>query len=267
MAKYVEFLGVSGVGKTTTYKYLFKEHNSKHNWIPYEELCKDQYHHTHSFKDLLEYRLYKLFKPNHIPRIPHNREALNKFVNQNRDFLENFWKTMYDCKEDINLRFYKTNYIRDIIEKIQNVRDSASNKYCLIDEGLIHNLNYFINPKTPPSEIEVEKLLNQIELPDGIVYFKGALDTILDRTMNRGSLRAGEKNLSSEELVFKKNQSIKEKSLFVNCIKGFKIPILIVDAQDPITAKAEKIKGFLSTLHERNPSAEGIEKKTTPFLK
>jgi len=255
VAKYVEFLGVSGVGKTTTYKHLFNAHTSKHNWIPYEELCKDQYQHTNSFKNLLEYRLYKLFKPNHIPRIPHNRESLNKFVNQNREFLENFWNTMYDCKEDVNLRFYKTNYIRDIIEKIQNVKDSSSQKYCLIDEGLIHNLNYFINPNIPSTESEVERLLNLIKLPDGIVYFKGEIDTIMNRTMNRGSLRAGEKNLSSEDLVLKKALSIKEKSLVIDCVNKSQIPIITVDAQDSITNKADKIMEFLSTLYEKSTTS------------
>ncbi|MBT0812299.1 hypothetical protein KIH41_13520 [Litoribacter ruber] len=267
MAKYVEFIGVSGVGKSTTYRYLFKNYKTSLPWIPYEELCKDQYHHTNSFKNFLEYRLYKLYKPNHIPRIPHNQESLNKFVNQNREFLENFWNTMYNCKEDVNLRFYKTNYIRDIIEKIQNVKDSAYKKYCIIDEGLIHNLNYFINPRIPPTETEVERLLNLIELPDGIVYFKGEIDNIMSRTMNRGSLRAGEKNLSSEDLVLKKTQSIKEKSLFIDCIKKSQIPILTVHAQDSISTKADKIMEFLSTLHEKTTSAKSLENKSTPFVK
>ncbi|WP_010232532.1 hypothetical protein [Gillisia marina] len=53
MAKYIEFVGVPGVGKSTTYEFLKTTQVKDSKWLPYEELYKNKYNDKKGIKELL----------------------------------------------------------------------------------------------------------------------------------------------------------------------------------------------------------------------
>lgn len=251
MAKYVEFVGVPGVGKSTTYEYLRSSYVNNSKWIPYEELCKNDYLRGKGIKEFLITSLIKRIKPSALSKKSHDRNVLNKAINKNPELIELFWQTISKC-ENINgeeLRFYGVNYIRAILEKIQNIREESSDKYCIIDEGLIHNINYF-TANVPSSELElqVSEILSFMDLPSAVIYFNGDVTTIVKRTVERGSLRLRDKSLTIEELLNSRKESIKEKCIYINAVKSKNIPVLSLDTKDTVKNNSNRIISFINGL-------------------
>jgi len=251
MAKYIEFVGVPGVGKSTTYEFLKTSYVKTSNWIPYEELCKNKYKYRKGIKEFLISFLINKIRPNALSKKGHDRIVLNKAIKKNPELIELFWQTIFKC-ENINgeeLRFYGVNYIRAILEKIQNIKEETSDKYCIVDEGLIHNINYFI-PDTSASQIElqVSKILSLMDLPNAIIYFYGDASTIVKRTIERGSLRLRDKFLTPEELLKSRRKSIKEKSIYIDAVKSRNIPVLSLDTNDSLKNNSSRIISFINGL-------------------
>ncbi|WP_010232531.1 hypothetical protein [Gillisia marina] len=162
-----------------------------------------------------------------------------------------FWQTISKRKniKGEELRFYGANYIRAILEKIQKVREETSDKFFLLDEGLIHNLNYFTpNGSTSGFKLQVSEILSLMDLPNAIIYFDGDVTTIVERTMERGNLRINDKFLTPQELINSRLESIKEKSMYINAVKSKNIPVLSLDANDSVRDKSDKIISFINNL-------------------
>jgi len=186
MANYIEFIGVPGVGKSTTYEFLKNKYEKDSKWIPYEELCKRKYNDRKGIKEFVISYLIKKIRPNALTKISPDRVILNKAIENNPELIELFWNTISKI-ENINgeeLRFYGANYIRAILEKFQRIKEETSDKYCLVDEGLLHNINYFTTSISDPEFYKkVSNVLSLIELPKAVIYFNGDINTIVNRTL------------------------------------------------------------------------------------
>lgn len=251
MAKYIEFVGVPGVGKSTTYEFLKRKYVENSNWIPYEELCKSKNEPRKGIKEIVISYLITKIKPNALSKISHDRVFLNKAIENNPELIELFWKSISKV-ENINgeeLRFYGVNYIRSILEKIERVKEKNSPKYGIVDEGLIHNLKYFITP-IPDQEftVQVSNILRLIYLPQAVIYFTGDPEIIVKRTLERGNLRIRDKSLTHQELINSKRETLKEKEVYLEVVRSKNIPILSLDAKDSVEVKSSSIISFLNEL-------------------
>lgn len=251
MAKYIEFVGVPGVGKSTTYEFLKTKYVENSNWIPYEEMCKSTTEHRKGIKEIVVSYLIKKVKPNALTKISHDRVILNRAIKNNPELLELFWNRISKI-ENINgeeLRFYGVNYIRSVLEKIERVKEKNCPKHCVVDEGLIHNINYFITP-IPDQEFrtQVSNMLKLIYLPQAVIYFKGDPETIVKRTLDRGNLRIRDKFLTTQELLDSRRESIKEKEVYLEVVKSRNIPVLTLDSKDSVEVKSNSIISFINEL-------------------
>src|SRR5690554_1926659 len=147
MANYIELIGSPGVGKTTTYNALAGNYAADVDWVLYEELCGIQPKKT--VKEQIKQHLKKITKPQSTPSLPYverDRHVLDRFIKNHPDLIELFWQTLPKSSNVYgkDLRGVVVGYVMEVLEKIQRVKESHSTKYCLIDEGIIHNTNYFV---------------------------------------------------------------------------------------------------------------------------
>lgn len=251
MARYIEFVGVPGVGKSTTYEFLKTKYAKGSKWVPYEELCKSKYDDRKGIKEFIIAYLIKKIKPNELSKISPDRVVLNKAIENNPELIKLFWNNISKI-ENINgedLRFYGVNYIRAILEKFQRINQETSDKYCLVDEGLIHNINYFTTSASDPGFYkQVSNILSIIDLPQAVIYFNGDIKTIVKRTLDRGNLRIRDKFLTHQELVNSRRKSIKEKEVYMEVVKSINIPVLSLDANDSVKVKSNSIISFINEL-------------------
>lgn len=254
MASYIEIVGVQGLGKTTMYRYLRMKFRKNVNWILYEDLCKNKYRYKSGIGDFIRWHIQRLRNPGLIPKIPHNRNVLLRFIENNPELLEFFWKVIEEktSNKEKDLRFYKINYIREIMEKIQNVEDENTSRFCLIDEGLIHNLNYFTSRSTTVEiEEQIVKTLDLIPLPVAVIYFDCDDETLIART--RSHIMPRGKFHIEKELTESPMEAIREKEKIVNAVRLKGVPVLSLDARLPLERKFEKIEVFIRQFSKNLP--------------
>ncbi len=251
MAKYIEFVGVPGVGKSTTYEFLKTKYEKNSNWIPYEELCKSNAEHRKGIKEFIIAFIIKKIKPGASSKASPDRILLNRAIAAHPELISLFWKTIskVENSKGEELRFYGANYIRAILEKYQRIKEAPSDKYCLVDEGLIHNLNYFTSAGATAGLYEQgSHILSLIELPEAVIYFNGDVNTIVHRTRERRNLRLRDKFLTPSELLRSRRESIQEKQVHMELVKSCKIPVLCLEAKDSVKVKANRIISFVKEL-------------------
>lgn len=259
MAKYIEFVGVAGVGKSTTYEFLRNKCTKKSSWVLYDG----------NFSRLGRWEVFKrslkaIIHPYKVSRKCYNWQLLNRSFKENQELLKMFWEKFPENKnlEGKDLRFHLIHYILKILEKIQDVREERSDKWFLIDEGLIHNLNYFIpSSSNIPPERTLSRVLDRMCLPDAVVYFNADVHTVIQRTLSRSKKNPRDEELSLEELAEARIKSIKEKENFVKTLAGRKIPVLHVESSESVAEKTEKIISFINKLEALK------EKKKIHFAK
>lgn len=257
MANYIELVGVPGVGKSTTYDFLRTKLVENENWILYEELCGSEPNRG-GVKNAIKSYIKKIVKPNGsppvIPEVKRDRNVFNRFVKNNPELIELFWQGIQKDKNVYgrDLRFHAVEYIIQILEKIQQVTEKASNKYCIVDEGLIHNINYFValQISDPIYKQQVSKVLDAMTLPVGVVYFGGDIDTIMGRTLSRSNFiqRPRDEYLSSQELMKSRAVALKEKQMYIEAVKSRNVPVLSLECNESVSSKSQKIMSFINRL-------------------
>lgn len=261
--EYIEFIGVSGIGKSTTYRYLGKKYRNSSKWILFHELSKNTY-----YKNMasLEFILRAIFKPRTLPRLAFDWDRLEKFIADHPALLDRFWQSqpMNGWKNGKDLRFQVVPYILGIMEKIQTIDECKTDKLCIVDEGMVHNLNYFTSCTSPASEKDyrnqLAELLDLIELPTAVVHFSGNVDTVVDRTFTRGKLKPRDRNLNPGELRESRLRSMVEKQLIVDVIGERNIPVLRLETEESISVNSEKISSFIEGLDKH----EEVNQEFTP---
>lgn len=245
MAEYIELIGVPGVGKTTTYNFLRSKATKNIKWIPYESLLKHKYTNGENFKVRLKQSIARIIRLNSIS---FNMKTLERFFKNNPELMELFWKKISQQEENTgeDLRFYGVNYVMSVLEKIQNIRDFQLAKFCILDEGLVHNINYFTTHTSNLNRIAA--VLDVMDLPKAVIYFDGQVDDIIDRTLIREKLRPRDENLSLKELINSRLKSIQEKELYIEAVTLRRIPVLRLDARESVIVKSNQIQSFIQTL-------------------
>lgn len=253
MAKYVELIGAAGVGKSTTYEYLKNLRGENDKWGLFEE----EYKNGRGTKQplpviikLLIKRFLGLVSSNPKFRIQYNHDVLEAFRKQNPELVELLWQTVVNKYHSINgkdLRFHAINYMMHIIQKVQTVKELTSDKYYIMDEGLVMNLNYFIQSKIV-EENQLTPLLDKLYLPVGVIFFDGDIDTVMERTLSRGKLIVRDENLSLGQIRKSREDVLEEKRISVKAIEAKNIPILRLAPSLSVESKAKKIVTFIDSL-------------------
>lgn len=249
MAKRIEFVGVSGIGKTTTIKALEARWKPVDNWWLFGALLKENFPKSKKVKILAANyfkRIVGTASSNDFQNQRYNN--LNAFVKKHPGLIEAFWKTLQNHNDYYgdDLRFQEVEYVKYLMEKVQIIHDDPSHKACLIDEGIVHNLNYFVSD--PLNLHEVCHLLKLMELPQAIIYFEADIEIVMERVLKRNTRILRDQKLSKENMLHSRKVSLIEKENFIKAAKSIDIPVLSLKAEENAGEKAEKIISFITVL-------------------
>lgn len=248
MAKFIEFVGVSGVGKSTTFEFLRKKWKKNSTWTLYDNNFLNN---RLGRWEIIKRSLKGIIGPHRVSGNCHNWNLLNRFFEKNPDLLEIFWRELQEnySRDGKDLRFHSVHYILKILEKIQDVQEEASSMQFLLDEGLIHNLNYFLPSTTDISyETKLSRVFDLINLPVAVVYFEADIDTVVQRTLSRSKQNPRDSELSPVELAEARFKSLKEKQKFTKMIQLRNVPVLYLKSSEAVPEKADKIIAFINSL-------------------
>lgn len=253
-------MGVAGIGKTATYHGLCSLYTEKQNWLPFEYVNTFLKSKKLRRKEKAKLYIKKLLKLKALLkyRCVYDRNLMDRFVAQNPVFIEAFWKTIDKDLENFHgkdVRFHAVDYLWRIIERIQIIENYNSDRLCVLDEGLIHQINYFLNkePGFSYSEqaCEILKGIHQNKLPSAVIFFDGDAETVLKRTQSRGDNIYRDAHLSEEEIVRTRIDSLEKNRIIIAAITKNKIPVLHLNANEDLNNKALKIKSFINDLNNK----------------
>jgi hypothetical protein len=251
MANYIEFVGVPGVGKTTTYSYLFTSRLNSRELALYKdlELKQNFFRQVTDPKYLL--KKFRLTSSNNSYR-SNKRELLNSFVNNNPELLEMFWTSIFSIQKgsDPGIKFHRVNYLWKIIEKIQKIKEDKNQTAYLLDEGLIQNVNYFIQLHTGfDAKEQLKELIRRInDLPMAVVYFEGDPEIVVERSLKRKKQLGIDLGLSREDLLLSRSKSADELNTSIEIIEKKGIPVLRLRPDEEVETKGERVISFSRSL-------------------
>jgi deoxyadenosine/deoxycytidine kinase len=254
MARYIELVGVPGIGKSTTYKYLRNIHTDEDNWLLLEHLFKNSTPRPVGVKQKVRTLISKILGLPMAPKVKvaHDNKFLFDFMAQNEALIDIFWDITMTKNKNLfgkDLRFTTVNYIMMVFKNLQAILDYKTNKCVVLDEGIMINLSHFTNRALEePFESQISSVLDKFTLPSGIVFFDGDVETVIERTKIRGKLKVEDENLSDEMLKKSREETAFERRKYVEIADSRGIPILRLDAGDSIESKAKELAAFADSI-------------------
>lgn len=221
---YVEFIGVSGVGKTTVYNQLKLQY--KDFGVDFGEFMSTltnfsiKQYRDHSFDERQFYQVLAYHKLENI---------LQK---------ENY-------KPFDKLRVLQYFYTVIVSDKI--VQDFNKEYLIISEDGLFHNFANELDKTIKVDAPAVKEMQNR-----AIVHCYSSpakvAQQILDRVKNGGHLVPQHKGLSFEELVSQQEKSLDAKKLFAEKLKSIGIPVLDINTSNDLSVSAKTIYDFIYKL-------------------
>lgn len=254
MAKYVELVGVPGVGKTTTYKYLRNIKTPNDNWKLLEDIFVVSPPKQSGLKPKVKKFIKSILRLPTVPKpkIAHDNKVLFDFMAQNEELIEIFWDITMKKNQNYygkDLRFLTANYMMRVFSNLQAIKNQNTKKCFILDEGIILNMTHFTNESLNEHlDNQIAKVLDNFYLPSGIVLFEGDLDTVIERTKIRGKIKVEDENLSEELIRESRKKTAWERRKYVSAAEARGIPVLYLNAKDSIESKAREIASFAESL-------------------
>jgi len=188
----VEFVGVSGAGKTTLYKQLVKSRTKKDNWLPLEQF-------------LAHYEKQDRKQDSEEPHLKLLELKTKRIFNSQDHSL--FTKMGL-------LSFFYENLIKDRILYKHN-----KNYKVVWHDGVIHNYSADFVKLYGQDKESIAALLENT----AVVYFNSTntavTRNIIKRQSQSGHLRPQHRNLTQEELMAKSEKSLLKKQEILKVIK------------------------------------------------
>lgn len=280
MARIIELCGSPGVGKSSIFFEIEKRRKRGDSWETaslnnpfgnedffdfakriYRKIKKGRRNigRTTNKEGQLDFvkRVYRECKLGRNPLfLDKLKEAGERFIAQHPDYIEACWGNIFKRQANsfngLDLRFEKSEFIYKIIKKVQVIREKKTEKLIIIDEGLINMIDRGLhNSENSIREMEeIHNLLEVMPLPDALVYIETDLKINADRLILRQEIRDMHKGLTVVELI-ESTRVCRERILTaITYLKNKDVPVLFVDASDPVKLNAEKIIEFTNGLKE-----------------
>ncbi len=252
MSHIVELVGSPGVGKSTIYKQLEKKWKVTYSWIPYKYLFPRKNKSLSFYTSFLtELGISKNLADVDVDAL---REAGDRFVGLYPEYMDACWNNINTRQKKhlngLDLRFAKTHYLRQLIQKIQCIKEAESSKIAIVDEGLIHSIynGLYWSENEEDEKKEIKALLNIIPLPKALISVETPFTENIRRLLGRKKVLSMHKSLMVSDLENIIQQNRAKRYLINNIIQEHNIPLLIVNSSQPPEDSASKIIQFVSGL-------------------
>ena len=261
--KRIDLMGVPGVGKSTLYKKLIKCRNKNFKFLTLEEAkfliarkhsTKAKKTMKDSLKDfLLITRVYKITTPD-LPDIvlrKKKREFLWDSKEKMDDFIDKSIKLIEESDRISLLKLYDFSYFCESLENVLLLKKSTDEATVLIDESLAKRP--FLSHRDDKEYLDrISEYFYNMPIPDGIVFFRSSTSEVLarieERKKKQGKIIPGHKDLSKDELRKHVKAQIHVSEYGLTILRKRNIPILILDASNPIKTNSEKVISFIKEM-------------------
>ncbi|MGE5627298.1 MAG: hypothetical protein ACM3X7_04180 [Solirubrobacterales bacterium] len=261
--KKIEFIGASGVGKTTLFKEMLLFTENRIWKTPSEariEIARNMK--FDNFKGLKLLRLLCLKLD--ILKNKHSNMAidvLDKYMAQLES--ENIYK--YNEIIDLMLKALFNDYDFDAYRKAEFIKFymdmlkkdiialefSDYNNFVVYEDGILHNSIGLDNEKYFNYMVHKNPGILEIIIPKGVVFCQLSLEENIARRNKRINSGFGtilENNYSQETILEICMRDLDEANSKVDLIKKYGVPILNIDTSKPIKDNVKKVDSFISNI-------------------
>jgi len=250
MAKIIEMLGPSGVGKSSLYTELQNRWSVNDSWAVYHDFM-----YRRKKRDLVTFalRLKSFWSKVHNSDYFWNdgnlkdsqREfaaAYPEFMSVLMDLIQDHTKSGFNGKDK---RFLVTFFTLKSIGRLHAIMERTEDKRtCLIDEALLSRVMH-INSPTFTSE-DLEMYLDAMPLPDGLIYLNAPSEIVLNRIRKRDKISTIHEGLSESEILSYTENTQQMMEAVIKFLKKREIPVLELDARNSTGKLAVEAITFLS---------------------
>lgn len=251
MAKIVELLGPSGVGKSSLYVELQNRWCETDDWAVYHDFI---YQRKKMDLVTLALKVKSLWKKTHNSDYFWNDGNLKDMQREFADRYPEFMSVLMDLVEEHtkegysgeDKRFLVMFFSLKSIGRLQAVYEKKKDaRTCLIDEALISRIMHLNSPSFTSSHIET--YLSAMPLPDGLVYLNAPAEVILERIQKRKrkKLSTIHQGLSDGEIQLYTENTQQLMETVTQLLNQNNIPVLQLDATKPLKELADRTAQFL----------------------
>ena len=254
MAKIIEFFGASGVGKTTTYNEVKSRWSTNLKWIPGEHLYPKK---KISSGNVVKYIIKYICMRNETVDTGKMLKARDRFVQQHYDFVEKCIKGIY-CRavehdESFQYIVMRLNILDKLFQKVQVITEYESNRYALIDEGMIQHMGYALRDDSISHECidlytSYEMLFEKCPIPEGVIFINTDPAIIAHRVYHRKKKLFKYKNLTETEIRSHVKRWSEDRVKRLNYLRNNGVKILDLDGRDNVRENTQLVFNFLQEL-------------------
>lgn len=216
---YIDFFGVSGVGKSTLYAEVRRRNTNGGSWAEVKDFIGT----------LKDYSLPKQIDPVYQKILERKYQIINKD---------------YELEELLEfMNFYFRNIKEDIIAHAYN-----ENYTIVMEDGLVHNFADSIFDLHKEKQIDLSRLIKN----RAVIYCYNTPEEIAKRIMSRqkeiDELRPQHRKISTDELIHEQQLELSKNREYIETLLDNGVPVLEVDTSDDVTENAGKVNRFIEEL-------------------
>jgi len=257
--KRIEFIGPSGVGKSTFYNHYLSQRKPELHWFSKEEVVQQYANEIINIKELplrlqfyikfgIKRKYYEQWFYRHFIK-GYKNQIINESIDNYSILLDILIKDFAENKEVHPFNKLKMfNFYTQRLEELALVNHVGNNQKVLFDDGVIHNNSGLSNPLYFESLKNCDTTILKLILPSGVIYCDLPLEENLKRRKNRIGSGKGtflEKDLdmvSLKKLTIHSNKKVSEK---IQNIKNLGIPVLQLNMNDTIDKMVSEVDHFI----------------------
>lgn len=217
---YIEFIGPSGVGKTTLFSEVIKKRKTSDNWTFVKELIPTiQSSNIKEYSD--EVHLNILTK------------RINNITTQPFDYIDKIGL----------LKFYTNNIYEDIIITSEN-----RNYTVIFEDGIFHNFEDELLDLHEDNLKDFKLLAENRAMVQCFTTKEQITKQINLRLQTTNAIRPVHKGKTKEALIEEQFKALKRNEEFTNKLMDLGIPVLKIDTSKNLQDNAKTVSGFINKL-------------------